>query len=114
MVIWLPIAFLAVAAMSRVLGLGWFPHPHHRVYWASFLVLVFWGVMATMGVRERRQLAAIAERLRDAPPEIPADVAQLRAQGKKVQAIKRYQQLNPGIDLREARYIVGHVDLLRQ
>jgi hypothetical protein len=70
--------------------------------------------MATMGVHERRQLAAIGDRLRDAPPEIPPDVAQLRAQGKKIQAIKRYQQLNPGIDLREARYIVGHIDLLGQ
>jgi hypothetical protein len=111
--IWLLAAILAMpVVLSRFHGPAWFPHPHHRPEWGSFLPVIFLCVIATRGVHERRQLAALAERLRDAPPEIPRDVAHLRARGKRIQAIKRYRELNPGIDFREARYIINHIDLL--
>jgi hypothetical protein len=40
------------------------------------------------------------------PSELPPEVRLLAEQGRKIEAIKRYRQLNPGVGLREAKKAV--------
>ncbi len=92
-----PIAVLAVlGALAHYYRPAWLPHPHHTLHWADLLPIIALGVGATRWLHERRQLAALAERLHDVPPPISPEVAHMRARGKKAQAIKRYRELNPG------------------
>ena len=49
------------------------------------------------------------DRLGQAPPGAEEDVATLARQGRKIEAIKRYRQLNPGIGLREAKQVIDEL-----
>jgi ribosomal protein L7/L12 len=42
-------------------------------------------------------------------PEVTPEVTSLVLQGKKIQAIKRYRELNPRIGLKEAKHVVDQI-----
>lgn len=47
---------------------------------------------------------------RAGPPEVAPEVFLLVQQGRKIQAIKRYRALNPGIGLSEAKDVIDALD----
>jgi hypothetical protein len=84
-------------------------HMRHPGPWYGVLAFVAAGVFASLGLRQRRQLAAMAERLRETPSVIPREVIDLLCQSKRLQAIKRYRELTEGVDLRQAKYVIDNV-----
>jgi ribosomal protein L7/L12 len=84
-------------------------HMRHPGPWYGVLAFVAVGVFASLGLRQRRQLGARAERLRETPSVIPREVIDLLCQGKKIRAIKRYRELTEGVDLRQAKYVINNV-----
>ncbi|HUC26325.1 MAG TPA: hypothetical protein VMA73_26785 [Streptosporangiaceae bacterium] len=69
----------------------------------GLLATAWW---STESRRSRREREALAARLASTPrDDIPADVTDLVAAGKKVQAIKRYRALT-GAGLRDAKNVI--------
>jgi hypothetical protein len=69
----------------------------------GLLATAWW---STESRRSRREREALASRLASTPrDDIPADVTDLVAAGKKIQAIKRYRALT-GAGLRDAKNVI--------
>ena len=78
--------------------------------WSSFVVGAAWLTMAfswflmARQYHRREQLGGDQEL-----PEAGQDVRTLLSQGRKIEAIKRYRQLHPGVGLREAKHVVDEL-----
>lgn len=78
--------------------------------WAGFGVGGMWLVLAAgwfltgRQFRRREQLGFDQDL-----PGAGQDVLTLVRQGRKIEAIKRYRQLNPGIGLREAKHVIDEL-----
>jgi hypothetical protein len=72
--------------------------------WEGFLGAV-WLFLAAGQLYYARQFRR-RDLLGQAPPGAEEDVAALVHQGRKIEAIKRYRQLNPGVGLREAKQVI--------
>jgi ribosomal protein L7/L12 len=69
--------------------------------WDRRLLLAANWFLVARRLRRREQLG-----FGQGMPEAGQDVLTLVRQGRKIEAIKRYRQLNPGIGLREAKHVV--------
>jgi hypothetical protein len=75
--------------------------------WADYGIGVLWLVLSANWFLAARQLRRRGQLGFD--QELPGagrDVLTLVRQGRKIEAIKRYRQLNPGIGLREAKHVI--------
>jgi ribosomal protein L7/L12 len=103
--VWLIVLALVIAVCAEAVAV-----PARR----SGLVCVAIGLLAigfdvTRRQQQRRERAALAARLATLPgDDIPADVMELIAADKKIQAIKRYRQLT-GAGLREAKAVIDGI-----
>jgi hypothetical protein len=90
-------AWLSYAVSANVnwvyIGIG--------VLWLALAANIF---LQARQLRRRKQLGFDHE-----SPEAGQDVQALLAQGRKIEAIKRYRQLNPGIGLREAKHVIDEL-----
>jgi hypothetical protein len=78
--------------------------------WADFGIGALWLLLAGNWFLLARQLRR-RERL-GFDQELPGagqDVVTLVGQGRKIEAIKRYRQLHPGIGLREAKHVIDEL-----
>lgn len=78
--------------------------------WAGFGVGGMWLLLAagwflTARQFRRREQLGFAQDV----PGAGQDVLTLVRQGRKIEAIKRYRQLNPGIGLREAKHVIDEL-----
>jgi hypothetical protein len=81
-----------------------------NVSWVDIGIGVLWLALAANFFLQARQLRRRQQLGFDQElPEGGQDVQALVAQGRKIEAIKRYRQLNPGIGLREAKRIVDEL-----
>lgn len=76
--------------------------------WVIFADGVFWLWLAGGWLLLARQLGH-REQLHQAVPGAGQDVLTLVRQGWKIEAIKRYRALNPGIGLREAKKFIDEL-----
>jgi ribosomal protein L7/L12 len=78
--------------------------------WSGFVIGPAWLMMAASFFLVARQLRR-RERLGfdQEAPEAGQDVLTLLRQGRKIEAIKRYRQLHPGIGLRDAKRAVDEL-----
>ncbi len=78
-----------------------------RANWLDYALGGLWLLLAASWFAVARQLRC-RERL-GFDQELPAasqDVLALLSQGRRIGAIRRYRQLNPGIGLREAMHVI--------
>jgi hypothetical protein len=76
--------------------------------WADFGIGGLWLVMAANCFLVARQIRR-REQLDEAAPAAGYDVPALAEQGRKIEAIKRYRELNPGVGLREAKRVIDEL-----
>jgi hypothetical protein len=76
--------------------------------WASFAIGALWLVLAFVWLISARTLRR-RERLDEAAPAGGHDVLTLVRQGRKIEAIKQYRNMNPGVGLREAKRAVDEL-----
>jgi hypothetical protein len=78
--------------------------------WVTIGIGVLWLALAANFFLQAHQLRGRQQRgFAHELPGTGQDVQALVAQGRKIEAIKRYRQLNPGIGLREAKRVVDEL-----
>jgi ribosomal protein L7/L12 len=100
--VWLIVLSLTIAACAAAVAL-----PAKRDSLLSAAITLIFAGFWTAGARQRREertalTARVAALSRD---DVPADVIELVAAGKKIHAVKRYRDLT-GTDLREAKAVI--------
>jgi len=73
--------------------------------WAVPFDGALWLVLAALWLFIARQTPR-RRQLDQAAPEAGYDVLTLVRQGRKIEAIKRYRELNPGVGIGEAKHVV--------
>lgn len=104
--------FYWVSAIFALVGVAWIVYAGvFDASWTYFLLSGVWLVLAACLVPQARQYGR-RERLGFdlALPAAGQDVHTLLRQGRKIEAIKRYRELNPGIGLREAKHVVDGLE----
>jgi len=98
-----------VSAAMLVVGVAWIIYSVCTgAGWADTAVGAPWLVLAAVWFQSARQLRR-REQLDQAAPGAGQDVLTLVRQGRKIEAIKRYRALNPGIGLREAKHVIDEL-----
>ncbi|MBV9792327.1 MAG: hypothetical protein JO016_00175 [Actinobacteria bacterium] len=100
--------FSSISALFALAGLAWIVYVAvSGASWAYLGLGCLWLVLAACLIPQARQFSR-RERLGydRAWPAAEQDVLTLVRQGRNIEAIKRYRELNPGVGLKDAKQVV--------
>jgi hypothetical protein len=90
---------------------GWRPHPLLLFVSASISLAAAWYGLGRAHHQHREQARRVQAAYDSAqmPHGVTQDIIDLVRSGKKIHAIKRYRELNHGVELREAKDIIDAI-----
>ncbi len=102
------------SAGAALVGLGWVVYAVLRSWdYGGFVLAALWMLIAAGWFFAARQRRRREPRGYGQAWPVPApEVLLLAEQGRKIQAIKRYRELNPDLGLKEAKNVIDGLGLL--
>jgi hypothetical protein len=90
---------------------GWHPHPLWLFVNTSISLAAAWYGLGRAHHQHREQARRVQEAYDSGqmPHGVTQDIIDLIRSGKKIQAIKRYRELNHGVELREAKNVIDAI-----
>jgi hypothetical protein len=104
-------AAFGTAVYAVAFAAGWHPHPWPFIVGGcgGLAGSGFGRMLQIQGSRNGRRRAQVVDVARGSSDALPEDIVHLALQDKKIQAIKRYRELNPGVGLKQAKDLIDSI-----
>lgn len=112
---WLAVIAGAVGFGTAVYAIAfatsWHPHPWPFIVGGcgGLAGSAFGRMLQVQGRRDGQRRAQVVDVAVGSSHAVPEDIVHLVLQDKKIQAIKRYRELNPGVGLKQAKDLIDSI-----